>query len=404
MRPLRILTFTSLFPSDARPRHGIFVENRLAHLVRDCAVEARVIAPVPWFPFRAAVFGAYAHFAATPRRAIRGNGLQVAYPRYVMVPKIGVGVQPDSMALAARWIATRWIDAGWVPDLIDAHYLYPDGVAADLLARHLRLPFVMTARGTDVNILAHMPRPGRRIAEAAARAASVITVSRSLKEQLIGIGVDAAKITVLRNGVDLDVFGMSDRAQSRAELGMQVDGQLVACVGNLVPEKGQALAIEALQHAPELRVAIVGDGPLRAQLAQLAERLGVADRVDFKTAMPQKDLHRLYSAADVLLLTSSREGWPNVVLEAMACGTPVVGFDVGAAAEMVTSDSVGRLLVGGDPAELAAVVRQVIDARLDRHLIRAHAATFDWKSVSHAQWDLFVRASGLVEPELIAAH
>ena len=211
---------TSLFPSDARPRHGIFVENRLMHLVRDCGVDARVVAPVPWFPWRAPMFGQYAAFAATPRRAVRGSGIAVSYPRYLMLPKVGVAWQPDSMALAASGDVRRLIADGWQPDLIDAHYLYPDGVAAATLARQLRLPFVLTARGTDVNVLAHMPGPGRRILAAVQRAAAVITVSARLKDQLVALGAAPEKVTVLRNGVDTSVFALEERTAARAAMGL----------------------------------------------------------------------------------------------------------------------------------------------------------------------------------------
>jgi len=392
MAALRVLTFTSLFPSDARPRHGIFVENRLAQLVRDCDVDARVVVPVPWFPFRSPAFGAYARFAATPRRAVRGNGLQVSYPRYLMLPKVGVALQPDNMARAAMPDIRALIDAGWQPDLIDSHYLYPDGVAAAVLARRLGIPFVMTARGTDVNVIAHMTRPGRRIIDAAGQAAAVITVSSHLRDQLITLGVDASKVTVLRNGVDLDVFRIEDRLEARAGLGLPTEGRLAVCVGNLVPEKGQALAIDALQDLKALRLVIVGDGPLRRALGERAEQMGVAARVEFRTAMPQRDLSRLYCAADVLLLTSEREGWPNVVLEAMACGTPVVGFDVGAVNEMIVGDDVGRVVPIRDRTALAVATAQVLATPAKRELIRQHAARYDWSSVSRGQWETFQRA------------
>lgn len=403
-RPLRVLTFTSLFPSDASPRHGIFVETRLAHLVKDCTVDARVIAPVPWFPFRSAAFGAYARFAATPRQATRTNGLAVSYPRYLMLPKLGVAFQPDSMAHAAMPDLARLQDSGWNPDLIDAHYLYPDGVTAAILSKRLQVPFVMTARGTDVNVLAHLRGPGRRIIEATRQAAAVVTVSRQLKDALVSLGADPTKITVLRNGVDLEVFGLEDRAAARARVGLPAEGGLAACVGNLVPEKGQALAIEALRHLEGLRLVIVGDGPLRRELVALARRLGVEARVSFLPAMPQRELRHLYAGADVLLLTSTREGWPNVVLESLACGTPVVGFDVGAAGEMISDDFVGRIVATRDPAALASAIRDMLAAAAQRERIRLHAAKFDWTSVSRGQWDVFMRATS-GEPALAdAAH
>ena len=402
MPALRVLTFSSLFPSEARPRHGIFVENRLLHLVRDCDVDARVVAPVPWFPFRGEVFGSYGRLAATPRRALRPGGLRVSYPRYLMLPKVGVGRQPDHMARGALGDIRALVDTGWQPELIDAHYLYPDGVAASLLAERLGLPFVMTARGTDVNLLAQMPGPGRRIVEAAARAAAVIAVSQPLKERLVALGVDAAKVTVLRNGVDTELFGLEDRSAARAALGLPAPGAIAACVGNLVPEKGQALAIDMLARMPDLRLVIVGDGPLRRELAAQAARLGVASRVEFRAVMPQRELARLYAAADLLLLTSQREGWPNVVLEAMACGTPVVGFDVGAARQMIVGEAVGRVVATREAAALATAVAEQLARPAPREQIRRHAAQYDWASISRGQWSLFMHATGRPsEPALV---
>lgn len=389
---LHILTFTSLYPSTARPRHGIFVEARLDHLLRHCAVDARVVAPVPWFPFASPVFGQYAAFAATPREETRLNGVPVFYPRYLMLPTIGVAHQPDRMARAAMREVLRLQRSGWRPDVIDSHYLYPDGVAAALLSDTLQVPFVMTARGTDVNVLAHMPGPGRRIAEAARRAAAVITVSRPLRDTLVSLGVESSKIVVLRNGVDLDVFGLENQRESRARLGLPAAGRIAACVGNLVPEKGQTLAIEALQHAPQLHLVLVGDGPLRSELAALARRLAVDARVTFLPAMPQRDLRHLYASADVLLLTSTREGWPNVVLEAMACGTPVVGVDVGAVKDMLVGAGIGRVLERRDPLGLADAIADVCCDPPSRAVVHAHAATFDWASVSHQQWKILSQA------------
>ncbi|MCW5662456.1 MAG: glycosyltransferase [Piscinibacter sp.] len=404
MAALRVLTFTSLFPSEARPRHGIFVENRLQHLRRDCDVDSRVIAPVPWFPFTAAAFGSYARFAATPRSAVRAEGLQVSYPRYLMLPRLGVARQPDSMARAAWPDVQALLDGGWRPELIDAHYLYPDGVAAGLLARRLDMPFVMTARGTDVNVIAQQPGPGRRIIEAAGRAAAVIAVSQPLKDKLVALGVEPGKVQVLRNGVDLAVFRLEDRSAARLALGLPDAGPIAACVGNLVPEKGQALAIDALCELPDVRLVIVGDGPLRSELAAQVARRGVAGRVDFRPVMPQRELSRLYAAADVLLLTSEREGWPNVVLEAMACGTPVVAFDVGAVREMVTGDAVGRVVVPRETGALTRAIAGMLATPVSREAIRAHAAQYDWTSISRGQWALFTRFAGAARgASLVAA-
>lgn len=387
-RKLRVLTFTSLFPSEAMPRHGIFVETRLRHLVRDCPVDARVVAPVPWFPFRHPRFGRYARYAATPRRAVRPCGLEVRHPRYLMLPGVGMHFQPDSMARAARSSVAELISSGWQPDIVDAHYLYPDGVAAASLARSLGLPLVLTARGSDVNLIADLPGPRARILEACRQADAVVAVSAALRDRLLALGVAADKVSVLRNGVDADLFQPADAAEARTRLGLPAEGVLLASVGNLLPVKGQALAIETLQHVPACRLVIVGEGPLRDTLEQQARRLGVADRVLFRPSMLQHELRYLYAASDLLLLTSQREGWPNVVLEAMACGTPVIATDVGAVREMITVDGVGTVLGGRDPTVLAAAVSSRLAGGADREAVRAHAMAFGWETISAGQWAL----------------
>lgn len=391
--PLRVLTFTSLFPSAARPRHGIFVETRLRHLVEDCAVDARVVAPVPWFPSRSPRFGRYAEYAATPRSETRASGLRASYPRYLMVPRLGVPFQPDSMARAARADISELKRGGWVPDIIDAHYLYPDGVAAALLAPSLGVPFIVTARGSDVNVVARTPGPAARILWAARLAAAVITVSPRLKDALVAIGVTEAKITVLRNGVDGDVFRLEERGEARRRLGLGAD-PLAICVGNLQPEKGHALAIESLSRMPGFRLVIAGEGPLRTELVALARRLGVAERVTFMATMTQDELRYLYCSADVMLLTSTREGWPNVVLESLACGTPVVAVDVGAVRDMLTHADFGCIVTARDPDLVAAAAVRAALAPPPRDRLRSHACGFDWASVSSGQLEVMARALG----------
>ncbi len=385
---LKVLTVSSLYPSEARHRHGIFVETRLRHLVRDAQVDARVIAPVPWFPLSSPVFGQYAKYGATPRRATRGDGLQVTYPRYLMLPKLGVAFQPDCMARAAARDIAALQRSGWQPDIIDAHYFYPDGVAAAMLAEQFGIPLVITARGSDVNVLGRMAGPAKRILWAAQHASAIIAVSRRLKEVLVEIGVDESKVVVVRNGVDLEVFHPEPKCMARERFGLPT-GRLAACVGNLVPEKGFALAIESLRFLDEFRLVVVGDGPSRNELVKLARRLGVEQRVIFLASMPQDDLRYLYSGVDVLLLTSTREGWPNVVLESLACGTPVVASDVGAVGEILTNLQVGRIVATRHADGVALAVRALLETAASRSEVCRHAATFDWHSVSRRQIEIF---------------
>lgn len=379
---VRILTFTTLYPNAAQPQHGLFVEQRLRQLLRTGGLAARVVAPVPWFPLRAARFGLYARYAAVPT-CERRHGIEVQHPRYLVVPKVGMSVTPWFLARAGA----RATPPGERFDLIDAHYFYPDGVAAVLMARRFDKPVVITARGSDVNLLPQFALPRRWIRWAGARAAAVITVSGALKEELVRLGISGSKITVLRNGVDLDFFRPLERALARSQLGW--GRRTVLCVGNLLRSKGQHIAIEALARLPDTELVIVGDGPERRALESLARSLNVAARVRFTGALAQEDLVRYYAAADALVLPSEREGWPNVLLEALACGTPVVASRVGGAAEIVRAEEAGALVVERSAAAFADALQRLFASPVDRAATRRYAEKFGWDETARAQRELY---------------
>ena len=204
-RPVRTVLFSTLYPSVARPIHGIFVETRLRELLSTGAVETRVVAPVPWFPSTRERFGDYAQMARTPAREQR-HGVHVQHPRYLLLPKIGMNLAPLAMAVAAAPALQRLIDEGFDFDLIDAHYYYPYGVAAALLARHFRKPLAITARGTDLNLIPQHALPRRMIRWAAGRADASIGVCAALVDVLRGWGIADRRLHVMRNGVDLRRF------------------------------------------------------------------------------------------------------------------------------------------------------------------------------------------------------
>lgn len=379
---MKLLTFTSLYPNAAQPTHGVFVENRLRRLVAAGTIESRVVAPVPWFPSGLSAFGRYGAFARVPRREER-HGLALYHPRFAAIPMVGMALSPDLMARGARRSVMHLIESGYDFDIIDAHYFYPDGVAAALLAESLRKPLVITARGSDINLFPHYGAARRRILWAAGRAAHIITVSAALQVRLIELGVPEEKITVIRNGVDLEVFAPQDRAVCRRALGLQ--GPSLLMVGSLVALKGHRLVIEALARLPDWSLMIAGEGPERGALERQAERLGLGQRVRFLGTLAHEALPKLYSAADLLVLASSREGIANVLLESMACGTPVVTTAVGGCAEVVTSSDAGAVLPECSPQALREAIESLWAKRPDRGRTRRHAARFDWAETTREQ-------------------
>ncbi len=377
-----VLTFTTLFPNREQPRHGLFVEQRLRHLTDTGRVRAIVVAPVPWFPFGNRRFGRFSAYARVPYHEDR-NGLEVVHPRYPVLPKVGMTVAPYLLSRGAARVVRRHLPASPRRRAIDAHYFYPDGVAAVMLGRRMRVPVVVTARGSDVNVIARHRVPRRRILWAARHAAAVVTVSNALRDALVDLGVDPRGITVLRNGVDLDFFRPMNRGETRRRLGFQ--GPTLLSVGNLIESKGHHVAIESLPHLPDVTLVIAGDGEDAARLAALATSAGVADRVRFVGSIPQLELRDYYTASDALVLASSREGMPNVVLESLACGTPVIATAVGGIPEVLTDDTAGVLMQQRHADGLVAAYRELVARHQDRDATRSFAQSFGWGPTTEGQ-------------------
>ncbi len=388
---MRILLFSTLYPNAARPAHGVFVENRLAAYCQKYEADIKVIAPVPWFPFTHPAFGEYADFARAPQRETR-NGFDVFHPRYFIPPKVAMGVAPASLTRCLRKAALELIETGWDFDFIDAHYFYPDAAAAAQIARELGKPFVVTARGTDVTLLPSFARPRRIIQDTAQRADAIITVAGSLKQELVRLGATEQKITVLRNGVDLKKFAPADREQERRVLG--VDGLVLASVGHLIGRKGHDLVIDALKFLPGATLLIAGSGPMRASLESQAAAAGVTDRVRFLGEVGHHELRGVYSAADVLVLASSREGWPNVLLEAMACGAPCVATDVGGVREVIAAPEAGRLVTEHTPQGIASEVKALLASPPGRKKTRTYAEQRSWDETADGMHKIFEELSG----------
>ncbi|MDB5799397.1 MAG: glycosyl transferase family 1 [Rhodocyclales bacterium] len=386
-RPIRTLLFSTLYPSSVRPNHGIFVETRLRELLKSGQVETRVVAPVPWFPSSNPRFGEWAQMAATPAFEER-NGIQVWHPRYALPPKVGMNVAPWTLAWGARATVAKLIREGFDFDLIDAHYYYPDGVAAAMLSRWFKKPFVVTARGTDLNLIPQHPWPRKLIEKTAQAASGSIGVCAALMDELHKLGADREKLHVMRNGVDLERFQPLSKESMRQELGLP-QGLVMLSVGHLIQRKGHDVAISAAALLPDATLVIIGEGEERERLEQQVVRLGLSERVRFTGAIANTQLARWYSAADVLVLASSREGWANVLLESMACGTPVVASRIWGTPEVVQNDVAGRLVMERSGEAFAAAVRTLYAARTDRAVVRRYAEGFSWAQTSDAQHSLF---------------
>jgi glycosyltransferase involved in cell wall biosynthesis len=249
---------------------------------------------------------------------------------------------------------------------------------------------VITARGTDVSLIPRYAIPRRLIQGAIRDAAALIAVSGALKAALVELGAPPDKVTVLRNGVDTTLFHPPrDRAATRTALGLT--GPTLISVGLLIERKGHHRVIEAMSSLPGFTLLIVGEGPERPRLAAMINRLGLADRVRLLGPRPHAELPTLYGAADVLVLASSREGWANVLLELMACGTPVVASNIWGNPEVVQSSAAGLVTENNTAEGIISAIRRLFAASPDRAATRAYAERFSWEETTAGQIALFRR-------------
>jgi len=388
---MRILTFTSLFPNAADETQGIFVHKRMQALASrpGCAVD--VVAPVP-FSSSFLPVAAWRKSARVPRHE-QIDGLTVHHPRYPLLPGISLPVQGLSMFLSSYPLVHK-LHRRHAYDCIDAHFVYPDGFAAVLLAGTLQLPVVVSARGSDITIYPSFKSIRQFLLWTLRRADALVAVSSSLRSIMLSLGARAENISVIGNGVDTERFFPVPIKEARQALGIRSDALVLVAVARLVESKGHAHLLHALSQLcprfPKLHLYCIGDGDQRRSLEQLAGQLRLENCVSFMGSVPNDALRNWYSAAEVSCLASSREGWPNVLLESMACGTPVVATRVGGIPEVVVSPKLG-LLADRTPEGFAAALEAILTRAWDREVIAAHARTHSWNLVA-AQLEALLRS------------
>jgi len=379
-RKIKLLVFSTVFPNAVQPHHGVFVRERMRGLMsgsEPSEVEVQVVAPTPWFPFVSGLRPGYR--PALPREEVQ-DGMRVLHPRYLSIP--GIFKCLDGVLLFLSTLPALFrLRKSFRFEAIDAHFIYPEGLAAVLHGRVFRVPVLITLRGMlPLLVRYRLRRPQLRFA--LKRAARLIAVSGSLKQDAVALGVD--RVRVIENGIDPRLFAAIDRTEARRSLGLPEDGPLLVSVGTLAPRKGFHLVIEAMAGLrPDLRFAIVGgpgaEGAMESELRSLAIRLGLEDRVIFAGPRGRSELAAWYSAADLFVLASGHEGCPNEVLEALACGTPVVATPVGNIAELL-SPEVGIVVEREVPA-LASAIDEALSRKWDRDAIRARIESRTWAAV-----------------------
>jgi teichuronic acid biosynthesis glycosyltransferase TuaC len=382
MNKPKLLVFSSLFPSQKRPNAGVFIRERMFRVNQDLPII--VVSPVPWFPCQGLLRYRRPHFRPQPSCYEQQQGISVYFPRFFSIP--GLFKSYDGFFMALGSLSTLFKLRKQF-NIIDAHFAYPDGYAATLLGRWLNVPVTITLRGTEVP-LSKLPGRKQRMLTALKNASRIFSVSDSLKQHVVSLGVESDKIRVIGNGIDLEKFYPLDQAVTRTKLNIAEDAKVLISVGALVDRKGFHRVIELLpalvKQYPKLIYLIVGgdspEGNIKSRLLQQVKTLKLEDHVRFLGAYPSEQLKQPLSAANVFVLATANEGWANVFLEAMACGLPVITTEVGGNKEVVNAPELGIVVPFGDSEALLSALMLALEKDWQTSKIIHYAQQNSWDS------------------------
>ena len=390
---MNVLIVSHLYPRPTDPVLGVFVEEEAKVLARHCNL--RVVSPAPWFP-PVKLSPRWYDYSQLPLRELR-QGIEVYRPRTVVLPRnLLFPLLGLSFYIALRRLV-REIEGEFPIDLVHAHTAYPDGFAAAKLGKAMGRPTVVTLHGGDVT-LHFRSYFGRRLGLwAIAHADRVIAVSNSLRKKVVEEDeASADKITVIPNGVDVSRFVPLPRGEAQNKLGLSAETSRVLYVGAITKSKGLdylLMTFKTLLASAQgpVELVLVGDGDYEQDARLLAQRLGIADLVFFAGKRPNAEIPLWMNSCDVLVLPSLSEGLGVVLIEAMACGKPVVATACGGPEDVVTPYT--GILV--PPADEKALAQALLDAlsngdRFSPAVIRQHAVdNYAYEGIAARILDLY---------------
>jgi glycosyltransferase involved in cell wall biosynthesis len=378
---LNVLIVTSLFPNSYEPTRGIFSYQIAKELENLCDIT--VIAPIPWCPQSkfTQLFPKWYQVANIPTRE-NISGIKVYHPRYLVIPKIFGFTHGLSMYFPLQCLI-RQIHNQKRIDVINARWVFPDGLSATLVGNQMRIPVIVSALGCDINLYTNFWLRKPQILYTIRRAGLISTVSTALKEKIIELGISPTKIRCIYNGVDTTMFFPKNQKECRQKLRLDEEEKIVLFIGGMYPVKGIEYLIQAFDHLrkneqDDFRLILVGDGPQRKELEEEVKRLALGQKMTFVGSKLHEEISDWINAADLLCLPSIREGRPNVIIEALACGKPVVASKVGGIPELVNNTN-GILVAPKKPIELAETIIQALNTRWFPERIADSIRNLSWR-------------------------
>lgn len=363
---MRVAVVTQYFPTSVQPWAGHSAYQTLRCLTRRC--ELKVFYPEARYP---AFLTPKSHPAGALDRTYQPPDVAVEYIPYPVLPVVSRPLNGWSMFRSLLPHVARYH-----PDVILNYVVYPDGYAAVRVGRRLGIPVVLTAIGSDLNRISD-PLSGVLTRSALRQASFVTTVSHDLLKTAHHLGADAARSGSILNGCDTSIFFPRDQSNARRELGLAANengaAKVIVYVGRFDVRKGLLELVEAVSRlsTPAVRCFLVGSGPDLPLLLAAIKKFGVEDKVILVPACPTAQIALWMAAADLITLPSYKEGCPNVVIEALASGRPVVATKVGGIPELM-DDRSGRLVEPKDIASLSLALDEVLQKSWNASEIAAH--------------------------------
>lgn len=356
-----VLVLSHLYPNRRKPYLGLFVARQVQALLE--THDFRVVAPTRWLP---PLTRSWRAERSLPKSEIV-DGTPVYRPRTLQLPFGMPAAEALALPIALRRPMQKLRRSGDV-DLVHAHFGVPDAWAAARMVEKLRVPLVVSLWGSDVLVLARGRAVRGMLAHALSRADHVIAPSRPILDDAIELGADPRRSSLVMGGVP-DDYARISRVDARAALALSPGSRLVVWVGNLVSVKQPLLALQAMSvvagRNPDVRLALVGDGPLMSDVCACIRELRLEDVVSVQGALDADSVARWQTAADLALNTSRSEGLPFALCEALVVGTRVAAVPVGGVPDLLAATSGGTLADGSSPEAVAHAIEHELGLEQD---------------------------------------
>ncbi len=391
--PPKVLLLSRNYPNRITPILGLWVEGLVRHVAQLC--EIKVIAPTPYCPPLPGL-KQFTKFRAVERR-LEVNGVEVFHPRFLTGPGYSTYNLESSLYYSSIYRHVDRLRRNFRFDLIHAFFGYPDGVVAARLAARYNIPFIITEQASWIPWMDNYPSVQRRSVWASEQSAFHIAVSRFARQTIAYHTGENKRLRIVPNGVDVDIFTLRTN-------GEQMDPNQILYVGYMRHVKGVDVLLKAMQlvvkRNPKLKLVLVGGGIYRHSQAQesdlhvMARELGIEENVQFVGIKTPVEVASYMRQSAALVLPSRTETFGAVLVEALACGTPVVATTCGGTVDIV-DDSVGRLVPKENAEELAKAILDIVSERskFDPKKLRDYAVNnFGWEQIARRTVDLYSEA------------